>query len=286
MTGTLTQQQVDRYRNEGFLSPLRAYSADEALVLRRMLEQNERDYGPFAVGANGSKPHLLFPWIDALTRRPAILDAVESLIGPDILIYTVTMWIKGARDAGYVGWHQDASYFGLDPMEQVTVWVALSKADESSGCVQVIPGSHRKLLHHSERAREGKRSMLPRSQSVTRDIDTSIAVSMPLQPGEFSMHDTLAIHGSEGNDSDDRRIGIGVSYIPARARFIGSRRITAMLVRGEDRYGYYDPERRPQADCEPEARAFHEKTLANYFASKKELAKLYERGPDEFERQE
>ena len=286
MTASLTPQQVDRYRREGFLSPLRAYSADEALALRARLEQNERDYGPFAVGANGSKPHLIFPWIDELTRRPAILDAVESLIGPDILIYTVTMWIKGARDAGYVGWHQDASYFGLDPMEQVTVWVALSKADEQAGCVQVIPGSHRKLLHHSERAREGKRSMLPRSQSVTRDIDTSIAVSMPLQPGEFSMHDTLAIHGSEGNDSDDRRIGIGVSYIPTRARFIGSRRITATLVRGEDRYGYYDPERRPQAECEPEARAFHERTLANYFASKKELAKLYERSPDEFERQE
>src|SRR5687768_16537460 len=121
MTASLTPQQVDRYRREGFLSPLRAYSADEALALRGKLEQNERDYGPFAVGANGSKPHLLFPWIDDLTRRPAILDAVESLIGPDILIYTVTMWIKGARDAGYVGWHQDASYFGLDPMEQVTV---------------------------------------------------------------------------------------------------------------------------------------------------------------------
>jgi hypothetical protein len=128
--------------------------------------------------------------------------------------------------------------------------------------------------------------MLPRSQSVTRDIDTSTAVGMPLQPGEFSMHDTLTIHGSEGNNSDDRRIGIGISYIPARARFIGSRRLTAMLVRGENSYGYYDPERRPGADCEPEARAFHEKTLANYFASKKELAKLYEGTPDEFERQE
>ena len=280
MSNRLTTEQVEQYRRNGFLSPLRAYTREEALALRRKLEESEAQYGPFAIGGNGSKPHLLFPWIDALTRHPAILDAVESLIGPDILIYTLTMWIKAAHDPGYVGWHQDASYFGLDPMEQVTVWVALSDANEKSGCVQVIPGSHRKLLHHSERNREGKRSMLPRSQSVTNDIDTSRAVSMPLSPGEFSMHDTLAIHGSEGNESDDRRIGVGISYIPARARFIGSRRITAMLVRGEDRYGYYDPERRPTADCEREARAFHEKTLANYFASKKELAKLYEGGPE------
>ncbi len=286
MTGSLTPEQIAQYRRDGFVSPLRAFTADEARALRGKLEANERDYGPFNVGGNGSKPHLLFPWIDEVTRQPAILDAVESLIGPDILIYTLTMWIKPAHAPGYVGWHQDASYFGLDPMEQVTVWVALTNADERSGCVKVIPGSHRKLLHHSERTLEGKRSMLPRSQSVTRDIDTSIAASMPLKPGEFSMHDTLVIHGSEGNESDDRRIGIGISYIPARARFIGSRRLTAMHVRGEDRYGYYDPERRPGADCEPEARAFHEKTIANYFASKKELAKLYERSPEEFEGQQ
>ena len=286
MTGSLTQNQVEQYRRDGFLSPLRAVSSDEAIAMRRKLEQNERAFGPFTVGANGSKPHLLFPWIDELTRHANILDAVESLLGPDLLIYTLTMWIKPAHAPGYVGWHQDASYFGLDPMEQVTVWVALSDANEKSGCMKVIPGSHKKLLHHSEESREGKRSMLPRSQSVTRDIDTSTAVSMPLVPGEFSMHDTLTIHGSEGNESDDRRIGVGISYIPARARFIGSRRITAMHVRGEDRYGYYDPERRPGGDCEPEARAFHAKTLENYFASKKELAKLYEKSPEEFEAQE
>lgn len=90
------------------------------------------------------------------------------------------------------------------------------------------------------------------------------------------MHDTLLIHGSEGNASDDRRIGIGISYIPTRVRFIGSTRLTAMLVRGEDRYGHFDPERRPAADCDPDARAFHETTLATYFASKKELAAMYE----------
>ena len=183
----LSPTQVEQYRRDGFLSPLRAFSREEALALRRKLEESEARYGPFAIGKNGSKPHLLFPWIDTLTRHPAILDAVESLIGPDILIYTLTMWIKPAHDPAYVGWHQDASYFGLDPMEQVTVWVALSDANEKSGCVQVIPGSHAKLMHHSERAREGKRSMLPRSQSVSSDVDTSRAVSMPLWPGEFSM---------------------------------------------------------------------------------------------------
>ena len=286
MPGSLSEDQVAAYRRDGYLSPLRAISAEKALELRQRLEQNEREFGPFVVGGNGSKPHLLFPWVDQLAREPAILDAVESLFGPDLLIYTITMWIKPAHAPGYVGWHQDASYFGLDPMEQITVWVALSEANEKSGCVQVIPGSHKKLLHHSEKHREGKRSMLPRSQSVTRDIDTSKAVSMPLSPGECSMHDTLLIHGSEGNESDDRRIGVGISYIPTRARFIGERRITATLVRGEDRYGYYDPERRPQADGEPEARAFHEKTIANYFASKKELAKLYARPPEEFEAQQ
>lgn len=276
MPSKLTTRQIGRYRRDGFISPLRAFAPQQALAYHRKLEECEARFGPLEIGKSGSKSHLLFTWIDEITRHPAILDAVEGVIGPDILIYTLTMWIKPAHDPAYVGWHQDASYFGLEPAEQVTVWVALSEANETSGCVQVIPGSHlAELMHHSVRERKEKKSMLPRGQSISSDIDTRAAISMPLKPGEFSMHDTLLIHGSEGNDSDDRRIGIGISYIPARVRFIGSTRLTAMLARGEDRYGHFDPERRPAADCEPDARAFHEKTLANYFASKKELAAMY-----------
>jgi non-haem Fe2+, alpha-ketoglutarate-dependent halogenase len=157
----------------------------------------------------------------------------------------------------------------------VTAWVALSHASSEAGCVRVIPGSHRMgQLHHA--VRQGRaRNMLPRGQSVSEEIDTRTAVEMPLLPGEFSLHHTLAIHGSEPNRSDDRRIGLGISYIPARVRFTGKTRLSAALVRGVDRYGHFDPEPSPREDCDEAARAVHERITRAYFASKQELADRY-----------
>ena len=275
MAGSLNARQIEHYRRDGYVSPLRAFSAEQTLAYRRRLEESEARFGPLQVGKLGSKSHLVFTWVDEIARHPAVLDAVESLIGPDILIYTLTMWLKNARDDAYVGWHQDASYFGLEPKEQVTAWVALSESSPESGCVQVIPGSHHHGLMHHSAQQTGRKSMLPRSQSVTNAIDESAAVDQPLKPGEFSLHHTLLIHGSGPNRTSDRRLGIGISYIPARVRFTGSARLTAMRVRGID-HGHFDAEPRPQADCDAAALAFHEATLRNYFESKKELAAAYE----------
>jgi hypothetical protein len=113
--------------------------------------------------------------------------------------------------------------------------------------------------------------MLPRRQAIDLEVDESQAVTMPLLPGQFSLHHTLAIHGSLPNLSDDRRIGVGISYIPARVRFVGQHRLTGMVVRGENRYGHFDPERPPAHDAGPEEVAYHSAVLRNYFESKKGL---------------
>ena len=275
MPKKLTVEQVEQYRRDCFVSPVRAFPVAEARAYRARLEQSERQFGPLSVGQGGSKTHLLYTWADEIVRSPAVLDAVEDLIGPDILVYHLTMWIKPARDDAIVDWHQDASYFGLEPHEHVTAWVALTHATSEAGCVKVIPGSHRHgVLHHA--VRQGRaRNLLPRGQSISPEFDASAAVEMPLEPGEFSLHHTLAIHGSEPNCSADRRIGVGVSYIPARVRFTGSVRLSAMQVRGVDNYHHFDPEPSPQADCDEAARAAHSRLTRTYFASKQELAERY-----------
>ncbi|MBC7781997.1 MAG: phytanoyl-CoA dioxygenase family protein [Proteobacteria bacterium] len=265
----LRAEQIEQFRQEGYLSPLTAMSPSEALGYRARLEASEREFGALKIGGLGSKSHLLFPWVDELARHPRVLDAIEDLIGEDILIYTLTLWLKGAHDGAFVDWHQDASYFGLEPKEQVTAWIALSTSSEQSGCVRVIPGSHRSGIHrHSIREGVGNH-MLPRRQAVDTTIDESSAVRMPLQAGQFSLHHTLAIHGSEPNRSDDRRLGVGISYIPTRCRFTGKTRLTGMLVRGTDRFGHFDHERRPARDCD--AIEYHAAVMKNYFGSKKEL---------------
>jgi hypothetical protein len=275
MPKVLTPAQSEQYHDQGHLSPLRAFGETEAVAYRARLEESERQHGPLAVGKSGSKTHVLFTWADEIVRCPALLDAIEDLIGPDILVYQLTMWIKPANDDAIVDWHQDASYFGLEPHEHVTAWVALSHATSEAGCVRVIPGSQRSgQLHHS--VRQGRaRNMLPRGQSISEDFDTANAVEMPLRPGEFSLHHTLAVHGSEPNRSNDRRIGLGISYIPARVRFTGQTRLSAKVVRGADRFDHFDPEPSPKHDFDDEARAAHERISRAYFSSKEELAKRY-----------
>jgi len=281
MPKKLTVEQVEQYCRDGYVSPVRAFPVQEALAYRARLEEGERKFGPLSVGQLGSKTHMLFTWADEMIRTPALLDAIEDLIGPDILVYQLTMWIKPPRDDAIVDWHQDASYFGLEPHEHVTAWVALTNANSEAGCVKVIPGSHKGgQLHHA--VRQGRaRNMLPRGQSIAPDYDASTAVEMPLQPGEFSLHHTLAVHGSEPNRSDDRRIGVGISYIPARVRFTGSVRLSAKLVRGVDRFHHFDPEPSPRADCDAEAREAHARLLRAYFASKQELAERYAKVQEE-----
>lgn len=267
----LSQEQIDHFRREGYLSPLTAMSEADARAFRARLEASEREFGPLKIGGYGSKSHLLFTWADEIVRSERLLDAVEDLIGKDILIYTLTLWIKAPRSGAFVDWHQDASYFGLEPKEQVTAWVALSGSAAESGCVRVIPGSHLGGAHRHS-IREGSANhMLPRRQAVDTAVDESRAVRMELRPGQFSLHHTLAIHGSEPNLSDDRRIGVGISYIPTRVRFTGKARLTGMLVRGTDRYGHFDPERPPTRDYAPDQVAYHAAVMKNYFDSKKDL---------------
>ena len=120
MPKKLTVEQVEQYCRDGYVSPVRAFPVQEALAYRARLEEGERKFGPLSVGQLGSKTHMLFTWADEMIRTPALLDAIEDLIGPDILVYQLTMWIKPPRDDAIVDWHQDASYFGLEPHEHVT----------------------------------------------------------------------------------------------------------------------------------------------------------------------
>lgn len=266
----LTAEHVARYARDGFLCALPALSTAEASDCRARLEAFEASQGHSLGRIPGqlrAKTHLLFPWLDALVRHPAVLDAVEDLIGPDLLVYHLTMWIKDPGDAAFVSWHQDGTYFGLDPADRhVTAWVALSDSTPETGCVTALPGSHRLgQLPHTSRLSAG--NLLSNGQVVDAQLDAARSVPLVVRAGEFSLHHTHLLHSSAPNLGPDRRIGVGVSYIPTAVRHVGARRLTASLVRGEDRCRHFDPEPRPLADFDPEARAAHADACARFFAS-------------------
>ena len=255
MSKLLPRESVEQYRRDGFFFPIRVLSPAEARQYRARLEAVEREQGGPLRGELRHKSHLLFTWLDTLVRHPAILDAVEELIGPDILCWSSSFFIKEARDSAFVSWHQDATYWGLSEPDVVTAWVAFSESSIESGAMRMVPGTHREqVAHHDTFAPD---NLLSRGQEIMVDVDEAKAVDIVLHPGEMSLHHVRMFHGSPPNRSDDRRIGYAIRYIPTRIRQVAGERDSASLVRGVDRYGHFDPEQPPASDLAPEAVARH-----------------------------
>jgi ectoine hydroxylase-related dioxygenase (phytanoyl-CoA dioxygenase family) len=213
-------------------------------------------------------------WVHGLVRHPAILGAVEQLIGPDILVYTSTWFIKEPESAAIAAWHQDATYFGLRPYEHVTAWLALTDATAENGCMEFLPGSYRRgQLPHQ--AGVVAASVNRAGQAVTVDVDDTPAVHAPLHAGEFSLHHTLCLHRSQPNRSTGRRVGLAISYVPTRVQHLGVKHKTpAMLVHGVDTYGHFALEPAPKADLDDAARAAYDRSYEGYKASYAEQVSL------------
>ncbi len=228
-----------QYKSQGFISPVDVVSREEAEQHRDILEDVESRIGSQHYE---NKIHTVMSSPFELLSQPKLLDAVEELIGPDIMVYNSTYIIKEAHTPSHVSWHQDLTYWGLDSDEQVSAWIALSVADEVSGCMRMIPGSHRAgQKPHEIRKEEDPDNVLYQSQTV-QNVDESSAVSCPLRPGQASLHHGWTLHASAPNQSDDRRIGLNVQYISPRVKQIKQPGYSALLLRGQDRYGHYTEE--------------------------------------------
>jgi len=256
----LDPEQIRRYRDEGVVFPLTAMTEAEAAGYRTRLEALEAAHGTRARQILRQKSHLALTWVDALVRLPAVLDAVESLIGPDIFCWSSSFFIKDPRDGKYVSWHQDAQYWGLEADDVVSAWIALTPSMRENGCLRVVPGTHRGVLEHVDRPRP--ENLLTRGQEIAVAVDEAAAVDVVLAPGQFSLHHERIVHGSEANSSGQRRIGLAVRYTRPTARQVVEATDSAMLVRGTDRIGNFIHEPRPAADMAPEALAYLDRLLA------------------------
>lgn len=243
MPKALSSDEVARFHETGYHAPHRALSAGEAADHRRRLEDFVAEQGGVGgpYGNLRTKAHLHCAALAEIVRHDAVLDAVEDVLGPDILCWASGVFWKEPRDSAYVSWHQDAMYWGLDPADIVTAWVALTDSNARNGAMQVLPGSHRGALfaHNETHAPE---NLLSRGQEIAVAVDPALAVTLTLKAGELSLHHVKLAHGSEANRSDGRRIGFAIRYVAPHVRQVAKARDTAMLVRGVDRFGHFDPE--------------------------------------------
>ncbi len=254
MPKALSADSVASYRANGFYKPFRVLSEDEASACRRRIEAFEQAH-PDQTGKLDLKCNLLFPWVDDVTRRPRLLDALEDLLGPDLLCWNASIRNKKARSPTYAGWHQDTRYIQIRPTG-VIAFLALSPANEESGTVRVIPGSHKwDVLPHADT--HDKDSILTRGQYITADLDTSSAVDLILRPGEVGFFDHNIVHGSGPNNSRDRRMILLMGYYAAHSKPLDGRRVSAFVMRGIDRYRHFDTDPRPLRDFGPDEIANH-----------------------------
>src|SRR5918993_570773 len=181
MTKALTDAQVRFYNDSGYLFPLPVFDPQETRELRSRFDALVAREGGRLSRATNTRPHLLLKWIDDLIRDPRVLNPVEAVLGPDILCWASGFFAKRPGDGTFISWHQDATYWGLSSPDVVTAWIALTPSTPESGCMRVVPGTHRAQIAHRDTFAE--KNLLSRGQEIAAAVDEREAVDVILAPG-------------------------------------------------------------------------------------------------------
>ena len=240
----LSANQLKQYKDQGFVSPINIFSKDKAKEIRNEIELIENKIPGELEKSGRYNAHLISPLLDEVTHNSKILNAVESLIGKNILVCGTTLFIKNPNEKGFVSYHQDAKYIGLEPHNWVTAWVAITDSNEKNGCMRMWSGSHKdKLKEHDQKFNEG--NLLTRGQTV-KNVPKEKTTSLILEAGQMSLHHPTVVHGSELNKSNDRRIGFVIqSYIGTNVKQVLGKN-GVQLARGVDKFNYHEIIDRPQ----------------------------------------
>jgi hypothetical protein len=243
----LSEDQRDAYDTLGFVDRVGVYTRHEIDLLRprfdRLLQATAEDGGG---GYSVQNMHTTCETLYDMLMEPRILDAVEDLIGPDIVCWSTHCFCKQPGDGKAVSWHQDAPYWGLTPTRTVTVWVAIDDVDAGNGALQLIPGSHR-------------HGAIPMRQSAPEEDNVlwlttegweryGAPVVNTLAAGEMSIHADLLVHGSERNRSTRRRCALAIRYCTPEVRQTGNHRTPSVICRGSDPGSYWRHFPRPDGD--------------------------------------
>ena len=261
MTTQLTKNQIDGYQQSGFIHPVDVLDPKETAHYRQRFETYETQHGGWYELSKGQKLYLLQTWVAELARHRNVLDAVEGVLGPNILCWGCSLFVKEPRNPHFVSWPQDSAYWGLSSANVVTAWIALSPATKANGAMKMARGSHRlESVPHHDTLHE--HNLLTRGQEIAMEVDESDAAWVELAAGQASLHNIRTIHASEPNESDHRRIGVAIRYIAPHVRQVNAEQDSAWLVRGVDEHGNFSHETPPVADMDPAAVQEHTRVMA------------------------
>ena len=239
----LSLEQINQYKKDGYIAPIDVLTKDEAEEVKKEIEYIEKKWPNEIEGLGRNYVHLISPVLDKVSHNSKILDAVESIIGKDILVCGTTLFIKNPDKKGFVSFHQDAKYIGLEPHNWVTGWLAVTDANEENGCMRMLKGSHKKdLKFHDQKFDEN--NLLTRGQTI-ENVPINETTPVILKAGQLSLHHPTIIHGSGLNKSKERRIGFAIqSYIGTNVdQVLG--KIYVQQARGNDTFKFHEHVKRP-----------------------------------------
>ena len=264
----LSEDQIKQYNQKGYVSPIQALTKNQAQEVKKEIEFIENKWPNELKNLGRNYPHLISPILDNVVRNSNILDAVESIIGKNILACGTTLFIKEPDERGFVSFHQDAKYIGLEPHNWVTAWVAITDANENNGCMKMWPGTHKQeLKYHSEKFDYNSGNLLTRGQTV-ENVPLEKTESVILTEGQMSLHHPRIVHGSGINKSKKRRIGFVIqSYIGTNVKQVLGK-MYVQLVRGKDNFNYHQKTNKPIKTMEKKAVKIRKKAM-------EELSKIF-----------
>lgn len=233
----LTQHQIESYRTEGILIGVELLTPEETAVARDAYRELEALHGGVLLPTHTAQLHLYFPWAYRLGTHPRVLDLVEDLLGPDILLHGSTLFCKYPGDERFIPWHQDGHYMQLSPAHFVTVWIAITPSTPENGPMRLVPGTHTGLYAHAER--RSPENILVSGLTLDEPVDLSGARDVILGPGQASAHHVNIVHGSGPNRSDAVRVGYALRYVSADVRQELPHH-AVVPARGEDRFRHFE----------------------------------------------
>jgi len=246
----LSSNQLQEYNDNGYVAPIDILTKDEAFEIKKEIENIENKWPNELKGFGRNYVHMISPTLDKVCHNSKILDAVESLIGMNILICGTTLFIKNPHNKSFVSFHQDAVYIGLEPYNWVTAWLAITDSNEENGCMRMWPGSHKdNIRHHDQKYDEG--NLLTRGQTV-KNVPLDKTTPLILKAGQMSLHHPTIVHGSGLNKSNDKRIGFVIqSYIGSNVdQVLG--KMYVQQARGDDTFKFHQHTKRPENLMDPE----------------------------------
>lgn len=227
---------VSQINDNGYHFPIDIMGPDEVAVIREEFDKLVTYLGGQPDPSKFKQLHLYYEWAYKLVTDSRILDVVEPLLGPNILVHSSSVFCKYPNHDGFIPWHQDGVYWGLNKPKLWSFWFAISDSNIKSGCMRVVPKSHKQKYLHFEQ--ENEKVLLSSGLTISNDFSEGEIVNLELKAGQASLHHLNIAHSSENNNSHEPRIGFAIRYISTD---VDQKlpHFETVLARGKDEFGHY-----------------------------------------------